>query len=29
MDCIEISFGLKPKTVVRVGVLVEILTLPM
>lgn len=28
MYCIEIAFGLKPKVVVRVGVLVEILTLP-
>lgn len=29
MDCIEIAFGLKPKTIIRVGVLVEILTLPV
>jgi len=29
MNCIAISFGLKEKTIVRVGVLVEILTLPM
>ena len=27
MNCIEIAFGLKPKIIVRVGVLVEILTL--
>jgi hypothetical protein len=29
MHCIELSFGLKPKTVVRVGVPVKLTTSPV
>ena len=29
MNCTVIAYGLKPKTIVRVGVVVEILTLPV